>query len=267
MLYDIFWNDNPSPLKINAIGWSDSLEVVGFESGYSNYYKIYYVSKGNGYYNGNLVTAGQGFLVYPGQFVEFSAVKDNPWDLLWIISLDDNMEDVFKRYMINPNTLIFNHSANQTIKSVSEELISKRGSFFDSLKLLEIFLHILNSHIEPTLPQGHFSTSDIYINFCMNYIDININRKISTKELLKLLGVSQPYLYRIFMNKFNISPKQYILLCKMNHAKKLLKETDMSIKQIAASVGYDDALAFTRVFSARESMSPKQYRQKEVKNC
>ena len=46
----------------------------------------------------------------------------------------------------------------------------------------------------------------------------------------------------------------------MNHAKKLLTETDMSITEIANSVGYSDALAFSKAFSSKEKLSPQKYR-------
>ena len=47
----------------------------------------------------------------------------------------------------------------------------------------------------------------------------------------------------------------------MKKAKELLIETNMSITEIANSVGYSDVLAFSKALSSRENMSPQKYRQ------
>ena len=47
---------------------------------------------------------------------------------------------------------------------------------------------------------------------------------LTQKELTERLGVSRPYLYKIFSNKFNMSPKQYIMWYKLNRAKEMLTE-------------------------------------------
>lgn len=76
-------------------------------------------------------------------------------------------------------------------------------------------------------------------------------KKITVEELLDLVGVSQPYLYKIFKNKFNMSIKEYITYHKINRAKKLLIETDMLITEIANPVGCSDVLAFSKAFSSK----------------
>ena len=58
-----------------------------------------------------------------------------------------------------------------------------------------------------------------------------------------------------------MSPKKYIVKEKLDKAKMMLTKTDIPITQIAASVGYPDVLAFSKVFSAYEKMSPSKYRE------
>ena len=100
----------------------------------------------------------------------------------------------------------------------------------------------------------------MYLEFCVDFIETNIHKKITVEELSALVGVSQPYLYKIFKNKFNMSIKEYITYYKINRAKKLLIETNMLITEIANSVGYSDVLAFSKAFSSKEKVSPQKYR-------
>jgi transcriptional regulator GlxA family with amidase domain len=60
--------------------------------------------------------------------------------------------------------------------------------------------------------------------------------------------------------KLGVSPKQYIDEVRIDKAKRLLKETSLSITQIASSVGFPDVLSFSKFFSSKAKQSPTHYR-------
>lgn len=80
----------------------------------------------------------------------------------------------------------------------------------------------------------------------------------------ELLGVSQPYLFRIFKEATGKAPKQYLNDYRLLQAKKLLTTTALSITEIANSVGYADVLTFSRFFSSKEGCSPRAYRNRYI---
>lgn len=262
MHYSVFSNNNPSPLSIHSIGFSRDIKVNRFGPGRRNSYIIHYVISGKGYYNGNLVSAGQGFLIVPGQLEEYHAEEKEPWEFLWIISNDDRIKDFFKRYNADEATQIFDYNTAYDVEKIANLLVPKKNFILDSLELLEMFLHIFNSHASSEKLLKHKSNEHQYIDLCLGYILTNIYRKITVEELTEFIGVSQPYLYKIFIKHFNMSVKDYIIWNKIYNAKKMLEETDMTITQIAASIGYDDPLAFSRIFSRKERISPSKYREK-----
>ena len=94
----------------------------------------------------------------------------------------------------------------------------------------------------------------------MQYIHLNYQSAITVGELTELLGISQPYLFRIFKSVTGKSPKAYLGDYRLLQAKKLLTETDLSITEVAASVGYSDVLAFSKFFRSRQGISPQHYR-------
>ena len=260
MRYGIFSSDDITPLKINSIGFATNPAVTRFGPGPRGFYIIHYVTKGMGYYNGKTVSEGQGFLIAPGNSVEYHADAENPWEFLWIISPDNAMKEIFAKYNADPESFIFNYYSVTEVRKIANRIVSENGEILDPLKVLEIFLQILNSHTY-TLTKAHRKpNNEVYLDFCVDFIETNIYRKITIEELSALVGVSQPYLYKIFKNKFNMSTKEYIIWYKMNHAKKLLIETDVSITEIANSVGYSDVLAFSKAFSSKEKVSPQKYR-------
>ena len=256
----ILSDNNFSPLDIYTIGFSDDVRVTHFGPGQRQQYIVHYVISGKGFYNGNSVLAGQGFLIYPGMQEEYYSDSKEPWSFLWVISEDEKMREIFSRYNADSKTLIFDYNAVSDVNSLVKELMMNNNKVLDSLKVLEMFLKLINSHLTKDKFKELKSNSETYLSFCVEYIEKNIYKAIKVEELTGLLGVSQPYLYKIFSKKFEMSPKQYIIERKIHYAKKLLKETDMSVAKVSNSVGYDDVFAFSRIFSQKEKMSPQKFR-------
>ena len=74
------------------------------------------------------------------------------------------------------------------------------------------------------------------------------------------LGISDRYLYNLFIRHEGISPKQYINDLRIRSAKALLRDTEYSVTEIGESVGFGDVLTFSRFFSKFAGISPTAYR-------
>lgn len=64
-----------------------------------------------------------------------------------------------------------------------------------------------------------------------------------------------------FKETFGMSPSDYLLMVRMQHAQKMLANTDLPVKEIGQAVGYGDFPNFLRRFKAYTAMTPSQYRQ------
>lgn len=85
-------------------------------------------------------------------------------------------------------------------------------------------------------------------------------REINIDQLARKLGVSRSHFSVRFSAELGISPTQHLINLRLEAAKKMLVGTDWPISRIAAEVGYADMFYFTRVFKARENLTPTQYR-------
>lgn len=83
---------------------------------------------------------------------------------------------------------------------------------------------------------------------------------MNIKALSDSLFLDSAYFSRLFKKRTGMSPKQYLLKIRMERAKELLLTTDHSIKEIAATVGYNDPLYFSKLFYKAEGMAPSKYR-------
>lgn len=105
------------------------------------------------------------------------------------------------------------------------------------------------------------------INEIIDYIDDNINSKISLNHISSEFNISEYHFNRIFKTIIGISLKQYILGRKLTISLDKLKNTDEKIISIALDYGFEYPEVFSRAFKKQFGISPTKYRvQKETIN-
>ncbi|MBQ7363164.1 MAG: helix-turn-helix transcriptional regulator [Clostridia bacterium] len=98
----------------------------------------------------------------------------------------------------------------------------------------------------------------------LSYIEKNYTSSISLSELASLMSISPLYFSNYFKATFRISPKQYILNKRLAEAQRLLLETDMTVKEIASTVGFENENYFSEFFSAKIGVSALKYRKRAL---
>jgi two-component system response regulator YesN len=78
--------------------------------------------------------------------------------------------------------------------------------------------------------------------------------------MAKNLHISKYYFIRLFKEYYGLSPMKYLLYVRLNAAKDMLANTDLTISEIAVAVGYVNAPTFSRVFRNNENITPSEYR-------
>ena len=92
------------------------------------------------------------------------------------------------------------------------------------------------------------------------YMKKHYREPINTKSIAEQFGFTPAYLSKMFRDYKSITPADYIIQLRMEKAKELLSSSPgCKIKDIAASVGYEDSLYFSKVFKKTTGMSPRQY--------
>ncbi|MDC3415927.1 response regulator transcription factor [Aquibacillus salsiterrae] len=94
------------------------------------------------------------------------------------------------------------------------------------------------------------------------YIDTNFRENLTLKGIAKEFYMNPVYMGQLFKNTFGIYFKDYFLQVRMNEAKKMLRQTDMKIYEVAESVGFTNPDYFVIQFEKLVGMSPSKYRNK-----
>lgn len=108
--------------------------------------------------------------------------------------------------------------------------------------------------------------ADVSFNGIAEYINTNIfNTDIDVSVLAEHYGCSTEHFRHKFRREFNMSPKKYILTSRLNSAKELLLNSNLSITEIALQTGFSDSNYFARYFKRNTGYTPTQFKNKGKK--
>ena len=99
----------------------------------------------------------------------------------------------------------------------------------------------------------------------LDYIDEHYTENIRLQALADIMNISTMYFSNAFKNTFNISPKQYVLNKRLAKSQQLLIETELSIKDIAYAVGFENENYFSEFFSSKMGISALKFRNRKIK--
>ena len=84
--------------------------------------------------------------------------------------------------------------------------------------------------------------------------------EFSLERLAEQAGLSRFHFQRLFKSATGVSPSRYHINLRMNEARRLLRETKMSVVDVALEVGYANPSHFARLFRRETGLSPSDYR-------
>ena len=100
------------------------------------------------------------------------------------------------------------------------------------------------------------SESDGVLDLIKNDIEARFNENTTIEEIAKRYGYTSDHVIRLFRQKFGVTPHRYRLHLRMEHAKWLIGNTDMSLEAVADAVGYKEFPSFWRCYRAVYGVSP-----------
>ena len=93
-----------------------------------------------------------------------------------------------------------------------------------------------------------------------DYIDQHYKENITLDLLAEKVSINKYYMAHAFKREYGVSPINYLIACRIREGKRLLAETDLSLSQIAAVLGFSSSSYFSQRFRNSESVSPTEYR-------
>ena len=100
------------------------------------------------------------------------------------------------------------------------------------------------------------------VNNIIYYLETHHTEDISLDRLSDLMYISSTYISKVFKEETGDSPINYLIKIRLNRAKLLLQNQNITVKEVAESVGYQDAYHFSKLFKKHYGISPSEVQKK-----
>jgi AraC-like DNA-binding protein len=95
------------------------------------------------------------------------------------------------------------------------------------------------------------------------YLFRHYAEELDIDRLAQLCCVSRPHFFRLFRAETGLTAQQYLCRLRLDHARTMLRFTEMSIAEVGRAVGWHDQFHFSRVFSRENGCCPSTFRRRE----
>jgi AraC family transcriptional regulator, arabinose operon regulatory protein len=254
------------PFYVKSIGLRENQEYIFRPSGYTEYHWLHSArGKGKLLLHGreHMISEGMGFFFHPGIPHEYYAVEE-PWETHWVTFDGQGVRQLVDLLGFNEWGVF--HLVNvQLLERLMNELHIAAQSAnaykgFDCSALLYRFLIELKSCI--TLGDNRQKSSrHELLQPVITYIEEKYQSEPTLEEMAQLLGVTPQHLCRIFKQVFNMRPFVYLTRFRLQKAKEFMIDAgDLTIREIARNVGYNDASYFCSLFREYEGLTPMEFK-------
>lgn len=213
------------------------------------------------------LTQGQIFLIPPNTISRYYPDNDFPWTYAFI-SFQGNKAEQYLRQAGFSQTRYARDCVlppEQYADIIRDMLGTHRLTITNELRrvsqLFALFSLLTETNRSSDQEQPYYDyLPETYFEYALQYIQLNYDKNMRIQDIADYIGITRSYLFHLFNKKLKLSPQKYLLNYRINKAKELLSSTDILVKDIAHDVGYEDSLAFSKVFHNATGVSPSAYR-------
>lgn len=222
-------------------------------------YIIYYVYSGKGVFTladvSYSVSGGQAIFIAPNVEMTHETNENEPLEYRWVEFYGDKAEALISECGLSPEAPVYNDKSG-SLAAAFESLVSmgKVNEYQLSGAFRNIAAAMSGALSKPANPYGE------HFNKAVAYIQAHISDGVNVSDIARHLNISRGYLTLVFNSISGKSTKQYIIDYKIDVAKRLLRNTGMSIEEVGESVGVVSPGHFSRLFKTETGCSPLEYR-------
>lgn len=227
---------------------------------------IEYITDGKGYVliddKYKEVKADMIYFLKKGDHHEYLADKKEPFTKIFLNISGTFAKEIASLYGLSKKHIFENKKLRSTFERIPQILHSSKSKEEMQIELQVILIEILTK-LSYQQSKEKISKEATKLK---EHIDTNMDRIIPNSELAKVIFRSVDYCQKLFIKEYGITPYTYQINRKIMIAKNLLTNTDISVGELGASLGYNDPHYFSNIFKTKTGLSPLKYRKNKICN-
>ena len=275
-IFSVFPSENFVDLCLYQFGLEQCAPAHSFGPAARNHYLFHYVISGSGTLKIHdeqgaekdcEISAGQGFMIFPGEITTYIASPQTPWEYTWIEFDGLHAKESVEIAGLSPYNPVYHSHSDEIRENMVNEMLyivhHKNETPLCLIGHLYLFLDSLMrsaAHMHRPTPN---KLRDFYLKEAISFIEQNFQNNISVEDIAENCGLNRSYFGKIFKDSVGKSPQEFLIHYRMIKATELLRMTKKSVQEIGNAVGYPNALHFSRAFKNVYGLSPRSWRLRE----
>ena len=231
-------------------------------------FQILFIVKGSGFfestrYSKTVIEKGTIILLFPGEWHSYNHDPETGWDEYWVGFDGENVRMMMASGFFRADESVFKIGVDDEFVSFYRSIIqyAEQEALGYQQVASSIVRHMLGL-LYYKKQNSLFVEKDVVdkINQARLLIRDHINQPLSPSEVADRLGVGYSWFRKAFKKYAGISPAQFQMQIRLQRAKELLLNTQMSVSEIAYELTFDTTGQFSTFFKQRAGMTPKDFR-------
>ncbi len=261
--FPIISTESALPIYLVNMGLHDLQPHIVREEGFG-FPQILYCTKGSGtfLYNGKKKTIAPYTAIFiPAGLPHEYYPNEEIWDIHWIVPSGSALDELFLHFdfdglcffELGDVKMLEHHFRKMHDALMSDKIY---GNYRASGYLYDFLIEFYRLATEA----GTAVTANSAVIMAVDYINANYTDEITMEQLCDVAGVSKQHLCRLFRSTLNSRPMEYTAKRRIQAAKELLTDTNLSVEEIAEQTGFCTGSYFCKLFRRYEGMTPTQFR-------
>lgn len=251
------------PFKLIWAGIVQARKNQIFENENYSLFAMEYVLKGKGYLeiNGKKfeISKGDVYFLHRHSYHRYYPDERQPWKKIFFTLDGPLVDSLVSVYNLESTYVVRNCDVKHLFIKMLRHFKTQRG---ENCELAPLIFHELLTKIR--LSSGDVSSFSEPVRFIRNYLDANVIRRVRLNNLARTMKISVQHVIRIFKKECSMTPYDYLVKRRIESAKVMLKQTGMSVKEIAYKLQYSDPYYFSNFFKRKTGISPIKYRKSKL---
>ncbi|GAB4364290.1 MAG: hypothetical protein Kow009_00980 [Spirochaetales bacterium] len=201
-------------------------------------------------------------LLFPGVKHAYSPHRETGWDEYWVGFAGDHAHRLWKNGLFQPERSVHHIGVQNELITDFEEmlLLCREQSPGFQVRLGALVLQLL-SHLHAIEQKQKTDEQDSEaVRKARQIMQNHICSDLDMRGLAEKIGLSYTQLLEAFRKYTGLTPYQYFLQLRIHHAKSLLQNPNLSVKEVSAALRFENQYYFSRLFKKKTGMSPSEWR-------
>ena len=188
----------------------------------------------------------EAFWVPAGEAHAYGTHRSDPWEIYWVHARGESVLDLLAWTPLTRNRPMTSFSNSHALRRQFNALLQRLERGYTDHSLLEMarFFVSLTSLLHVDAGSIKEIGQREKIEVAMDQMRQTLSRPLTLADYARGVGFSVSQFSDLFKRHYGTSPMAYFSELRMQRARELLGFTKMSVKEIAAELGFDDPLTF-----------------------